>query len=111
MKGRVQIDAEPSLARKPEIRAYLVITVIGWKCCCVDLELQNARGGRKLIVENCETLKGCTSLISLDCSYSQKLKSRIKLLRNRNQVDLEYSTEAQENEARSELLTRKYKGS
>lgn len=55
MKGRVQIDAEPSLARKPEIRAYLVITVIGWKCCCVDLELQNARGGRKLIVENCET--------------------------------------------------------
>lgn len=111
MKGRVQIDVEPRLARKLEIRAYLVITVIDWNCCCVDLELQNARGGRKLIVENWETLKGCTSLISLDCSCSQKLKSRIKLLRNRNQVDLEYSTEAQENETRSELQTRKYKGS
>lgn len=52
MKGRVQIDAEPSLASKPEIRAHLVITVIGWKCCCVDLALQNGRGARKLIVEN-----------------------------------------------------------
>lgn len=61
--------------------------------------------GRKLIVGNWETLKGCTSLISRDCSYSQKLKSRIKLLRNRNQVGLEYSTEALENEIRSEFQT------
>lgn len=58
VKGRVQIDVEPSLARKSEIRAHLVIIVIGWKYCCVDLELQNGRGGRKLIVEYRETLKG-----------------------------------------------------
>lgn len=44
MKGRVQIDVEPSLASKPEIRAHLVITVIGWYCCFVDSELQNGRG-------------------------------------------------------------------
>lgn len=30
MKGRVQIDVEPSLASKPEIGAHLVITVISW---------------------------------------------------------------------------------
>lgn len=69
VKGRVQIDAEPSLASKPEIRAHLVIIVIGWKYCCVDLELQNGRGGRKLKVENWETLKGCSIFILLDYSY------------------------------------------
>lgn len=46
VKGRFQIDVEPSLASKPEIRAHLVIIVIGWKYRCIDLELQNGRGGR-----------------------------------------------------------------
>lgn len=69
VKSRVQIDVEPSLASKTEIRAHLVIIARGWKYCCVDLELQNGRGGRKLIVENWETLKGCSILILLDYSY------------------------------------------
>lgn len=66
VEGRVQIDVEPSLARRSEIRAHLVIIAIGWKYCFVDLELRNGRGGRKLIVENWETLKGCAILILLD---------------------------------------------